>query len=115
GRGPEALAAGRGLPQCRHPADAEHARGLRPLVLLHLHLHGEPHRLACGAAVSGATTKGRWAARLLAALAALALTACDAFIDVDATANVPPRYVRVLVTVDAIWFHEDADAPLQDK
>jgi hypothetical protein len=66
--------------------------------------------------VSGATTwKGRWAARLLAALAALALTACDAFIDVDATANVPPRYVRVLVTVDAIWFHEDADAPLQDE
>lgn len=56
-----------------------------------------------------------WPGRLLLAVAAaLALSACDAIVEVNATASVPARYQRVLVTVEQVWFHEDADAPPED-
>jgi S-formylglutathione hydrolase len=45
----EAGAAGGGLRQRRHAADAAPAGWLRPLLLLHRHLYGRPPALACAA------------------------------------------------------------------
>ncbi len=42
--------------------------------------------------------------------AALLLAACDAVVEVDATANVPPRYSSVRLTVEEVWLHKDASA-----
>lgn len=52
---------------------------------------------------------------LLALVTVLALTACDALVAVDANANVPPRYVRVLVTVEQVWFNQSATAVPEDE
>src|ERR1700749_1526356 len=47
----DAGAPGCRLQEGRHRPDPAPAGGLRPLLLLHLHLHGEPPALARGAAV----------------------------------------------------------------
>lgn len=46
----------------------------------------------------------------MALAAALLLAACDAAVDVEATANLPARYSHVLVTVKEVWFNESATA-----
>lgn len=40
----------------------------------------------------------------------LAISACDTAVHVDATADVPVRYSRVLVTLEEVWFNESAEA-----
>lgn len=55
------------------------------------------------------------AGRALPVLAALLLVACDAIVEVGVTANVPPRYARVLVTAEEVWFHEDPQASPDDE
>ena len=47
--------------------------------------------------------------------ACLALVACEANVDVNATATVPARYFSVLVTVEEVWFHESATAAPTDE
>lgn len=44
----------------------------------------------------------------------LVLAACDTAVHVDATADVPVRYSRVLVTVEEVWFNESAEAVPSD-
>ncbi len=61
-----------------------------------------------------APLRGRVAA-LLSVVAALALSACDALVDVNASATVPARYLRVLVTVEEVWFHQSATATPEDE
>jgi hypothetical protein len=48
--------------------------------------------------------------RLIMLAVCVVLAACDAAVDVDATANVSARYASVLVTVKEVWFHESATA-----
>lgn len=52
---------------------------------------------------------------LPAIVAAFVLGGCDAIVEVNATASVPPRYVRVLVTVEEVWFNESATAGPEDE
>ncbi len=52
--------------------------------------------------------------RICALAATLLLAACDAAVDVNATANVAAGYSRVLVTVEEVWFNEDAAAAPTD-
>lgn len=52
---------------------------------------------------------------LLVGVAALWLAACDAVVEVNATANVPARYSSVLVTVNEVWFNPDASAAPSDE
>lgn len=70
--------------------------------------------MARGASLSAPGRAARLAA-LLSVLAALALTACDALVDVNASATVPARYLRVLVTVEEVWFHQSATATPEDE
>jgi hypothetical protein len=48
--------------------------------------------------------------RLIMLAVCVVLAACDAAVDVNATANVSARYASVLVTVKEVWFHESATA-----
>lgn len=50
------------------------------------------------------------AAGLLLAGATLLLGGCDAVVEVNATASVPPRYTSVLVTVEEVWLNKSANA-----
>jgi hypothetical protein len=52
----------------------------------------------------------RIATRLFILAAALVLAACEAAVNVNATANVSARYSGVLVTVKEVWFNESATA-----
>lgn len=51
---------------------------------------------------------------ICALAAATLLAACDAAVTVNATANVPAEYSRVLVTVEEVWFNESATAAPAD-
>jgi hypothetical protein len=53
----------------------------------------------------------RW---ICALAAATLLAACDAAVEVNATANVPADYSRVLVTVEEVWFNESTAAAPAD-
>jgi hypothetical protein len=52
--------------------------------------------------------------RNLALSALFLLAACEPRVDVDATANVPAAYSRVLVTVEEIWLSDSATAVPED-
>lgn len=53
---------------------------------------------------------------IIATLAAcLALAACEANVDVNATATAPAGYYSVLVTIEEVWFHESAEAASTDE
>lgn len=54
------------------------------------------------------------ATAMMAVAGSLLLAACDAVVEVDATANVPARYSSVLVTVKEVWFHHSATADPAD-
>jgi hypothetical protein len=59
--------------------------------------------------MSWLVSRGAATGRTVLALAAvLMLCACDTMVHVDATAVVPTRYSRVLITVEEIWFNESA-------
>lgn len=52
--------------------------------------------------------------RILALAATALLAACEAAVDVNATANVPAAYSGVLVTIEEVWFNESASAAPAD-
>lgn len=63
-----------------------------------------------------ATSRLRVLGRCLCmSVAAMWLAACDAVVEVNATADVPSQYSSVLVTVNEIWFNQDADAAPADE